>query len=134
MRNCTSIGARLGDVAAVIGCQVLANTCPRGRIAGGYLENTSTGHFTVMPTCGSAATKECYDIATEQALKDRTCTVFMSRRTKNCTGASARKLFGQVVSHVCAEHLRDGSHLKLFGGVEEKEHAETEVTRVQLQV
>jgi len=127
VRNCTTIGARLGDVAATIACQQLAKTCPRGRIAGGYLENASFERFTVMPTCYSSATTECYNVATEEALKDGICSVFMSRRTKNCTAKSARELFGKIVSHVCAETMRDGSHLKLFGTQEEEEEERARV-------
>lgn len=117
-RNCTAIGPKMGDIAAVIGCKELARVCPRGRLAGNYLENTSAGRqFTVLPVCYSGATRVCYEVATEEALKDNICASLLTKRTRNCTPRQAREFFGRVVSRVCAEELRDGAvPLPLFGG------------------
>ena len=107
-QTCSMVGAKVGDTAGKIGCQKVWQTCgPAWRSKRSELDGWESG-LTVMPSCFSAQSEDCYEAATDWALEDEECMAILSQDTKRCSSATARRLFGGAVSRVCGEDVRDG--------------------------
>ena len=109
------VGAKVGDIAGKLGCQKVMQTCRavhRDKMSPG-LDGWESS-LTVLPSCFSGEAKDCYGAATDWALKDEECLAVLSQDgrvtdgTEECSGATARRLFGAAVSRVCGEEVRDG--------------------------
>ena len=102
------VGAKVGDAAGKLGCLKVLQTCSAaGRKRSPDLDGWESG-LTVLPSCFSGESENCYEAATDWALEDEECLAVLSQDTKRCSAATARRLFGGAVSRVCGEEVRDG--------------------------
>mmetsp|Transcript_15760 Transcript_15760/g.44102 ORF Transcript_15760/g.44102 Transcript_15760/m.44102 type:complete len:321 (-) Transcript_15760:91-1053(-) len=110
---CSSVGKKVGDVAAAIGCQKVYEQCFwQGPDEPLVAQKGWRSSLTTVPVCFSLDTKACYESATDLALDDSKCQRLLAEGSKACDAAKARALFGKAVSRVCGEEPRDG---KRFG-------------------
>ena len=112
-RTCSMVGAKIGDIAGNLGCQKVLQMC---RAAGWNSKSAGLGGWesglVVLPSCSSEEARDCYEAATDWALKDKECTEVLSQdgrlREAECSAATARRMFAGAVSRVCGEEEQDG--------------------------
>lgn len=106
-QTCVKAGAKLGDVAAVVGCRKILELC-RGVEKPLSTEKGWNMALTVVPACFSDHTQECYDSAVDWAIQNDECFDVLATDNARCSKTQSRKLFGGAVSRVCGEEVRDG--------------------------
>mmetsp|Transcript_32812 Transcript_32812/g.77777 ORF Transcript_32812/g.77777 Transcript_32812/m.77777 type:complete len:219 (+) Transcript_32812:674-1330(+) len=105
-RTCSSVGPFVGDVAGIVGCNLLKQEC-MGEFAHLDAPNWWKVSLSVIPTCFSGDTTDCYSAATDWALDHAECAEMLAEDGPVCKVSQARQIFGSIVSRVCAEEPRD---------------------------